>query len=207
VHLTLYAVAATGDPALRRQVAITWLPMLAGAVLLVAGALLGGWAQTLLFAGALLVEGAGTYLTARHGNWRLQSVAHLTERHGLFMILAIGESVVAIGTGAAQQAISAPLLVAAILGVAVAVGLWWLYFDMVSLAAEQRLAEVRGQDRVDLAVDAYTYGHFPLVAGIVLAALGMEVCWRTPARPSRWAPSTRSRSSAAPRCTWPGSCC
>ena len=174
VHLTLYAVAATGDPGLRHQVAITWLPTLAGGALLVAGALLGGWTQTLLFAGALLVEGVGVYLTSRHGNWRLHSVAHLTERHGLFMILAIGESVVAIGVGAAEQPISAPLLLGAILGVAVAVCLWWLYFDVVSLAAEHRLLEARGQARVDLAVEAYTYGHFPLVAGIVLAALGVE---------------------------------
>jgi low temperature requirement protein LtrA len=58
--------------------------------------------------------------------------------------------------------------------VAAAVGLWWLYFDMVSLAAEHRLVEARGQARVDLAVEAYTYGHFPIVAGIVLAALGVE---------------------------------
>jgi low temperature requirement protein LtrA len=101
-------------------------------------------------------------------------VAHLTERHGLFIILAIGESVVAIGMGAAEQPISGPLLLAAVLGVAAAVGLWWLYFDMVSLAAEHRLLEVHGQDRVDLAVEAYTYGHLPIVAGIVLAALGVE---------------------------------
>jgi low temperature requirement protein LtrA len=128
----------------------------------------------MLFAGALLVEGVGAYLTSRHGNWRLHSAAHLTERHGLFLILAIGESVVAIGVGAAAQPISAPLLVAAILGVAAAVCLWWLYFDMVSLAAEHRLLQARGKARVDLAVEAYTYGHFPIVAGIVLAALGVE---------------------------------
>jgi low temperature requirement protein LtrA len=120
------------------------------------------------------VEGVGVYLTSRHGNWRLHSVAHLTERHGLFIVLAIGESVVAIGVGAAEQPISAPLLVAAILGMAAAVCLWWLYFDVVSLAAEQRLLEARGQARVDLAVEAYTYAHFRLVAGIVLAALGVE---------------------------------
>jgi low temperature requirement protein LtrA len=174
VHLTLYALAATGDPGLRRQVTITWLPTLAGAALLIPAALLGGSTQTLLFAAALLVEGVGVWLISRHGNWRLHSVAHLTERHGLFMILALGESVVAIGVGAAQQPISAPLLVAAVLGVAAAVGLWWLYFDMVSLAAEHRLLEAHGQARVDLAVEAYTYGHFPIVAGIVVAALGIE---------------------------------
>jgi low temperature requirement protein LtrA len=174
VHLTVYALAATGDPELRHQVAITWLPTIAGAALLVFGALLGGSTQTLLFAVALLVEWAGAYLTSRHGNWRLRSTVHLTERHGLFIILAIGESVVAIGFGAAEQPISPPLLFAAILGVAAAVCLWWLYFDVVSLAAEHRLAAAQGQARVSLAVEAYTYGHFPIVAGIVFAALGVE---------------------------------
>ena len=81
---------------------------------------------------------------------------------------------VAIGTGAAQQPISAPLLLAAVLGVAAAVGLWWLYFDVASLAAEHRLAETQGQARARLALEAYTYGHFPIVAGIVLTALGVE---------------------------------
>jgi low temperature requirement protein LtrA len=89
-------------------------------------------------------------------------------------IILAGESVVATGVGAAAQPISAPLLFAAILGVAAAVGLWWLYFDMASLAAEHRLIEAHGHTRVRLAVEAYTYGHFPIVAGIVLAALGME---------------------------------
>ncbi|MEO3855394.1 low temperature requirement protein A [Acrocarpospora sp. B8E8] len=174
VHLAVYAVAATGDTGLRHQIVITWLPMTAGAALLVSGALLGGWTQTLLFTVALLVDWLGIYLTARRGGWRLHSPAHLTERHGLFIILAIGESVVAIGVGAADRPISTPLLFAAILGVAVAVCLWWLYFDVVSLAAEHRLVEARGRARVDLAVEAYTYGHFPVVAGIVLAALGVE---------------------------------
>jgi low temperature requirement protein LtrA len=174
VHLTLYGVAATGDRELRRQLTITWGPLLASAALLIPGALVGGWVQTLLFAAALLVDWVGVYLTSRQGNWRLYSPAHWTERHGDFIILAIGESVVAIGVGAAQQPISGPLLVAAILGVAAAVGLWWLYFDVASLAAEHRLVEARGQARVRLAVEAYTYGHFPIVAGIVLAALGME---------------------------------
>jgi low temperature requirement protein LtrA len=116
------------------------------------------------------VDWGGIYLTSRHGNWRLHSVAHLTERHGLFIILAIGESVVAIGVGAAKKPISAPLLVAAILGVAAAVGLWWLYFDVASLAAEHQLLEAHGQARVRLALEAYTFAHFPIVAGIVVAA-------------------------------------
>jgi low temperature requirement protein LtrA len=121
-----------------------------------------------------VVDWVGIYLTSRQGSWRLHSVAHWTERHGLFIILALGESVVAIGVGAAAQPISGPLLVGAVLGVAAAVCLWWLYFDVVSLAAEHRLVEAQGQARVRLALEAYTYVHFPIVAGIVLAALGVE---------------------------------
>jgi low temperature requirement protein LtrA len=207
VHLILYAVAAAGDRELRHQLAITWGPLLASAALLVAGVLVGGWTQTLLFAAALLVDWVGVWLTSRQGNWRLPSAGHWTERHGLFIILAIGESVVAIGVGAAQP-ISTPLLVGAVLGVAVAVGLWWLYFDVAWLAAEHRLAEARGQARARLALEAYTFGHFPIVAGIVLAALGVsKACWPMPRRPSRWAPSTRFPCSVGWRCTWPGSCC
>jgi hypothetical protein len=184
MHLPLYAVAATGDRELRHQLAITSGPLLASAVLLIPGALLGGSTQTLLFAGALLVDWVGVWLISRHGNWRLHSAGHWTERQGLFIILALGESVVAIGVGAAAQPISAPLLVAAVLGVAPAVGLRWLYFDVASLAAEHRLVEAHGLARVRLAVEAYTYGHFPIVAGIVLAALGMEGVL-DPAQPPR----------------------
>ena len=174
VHLGVYGVAAAGDRDLRRQVAVSLVPLLAGAAFLVLGVLLGGWPQTALFAAALLADWGGVYLTSRRGSWRIHSPEHWTERLAGFIILAIGESVVAVGIGAGNQAISAPLIVAAVLGVTVAVCLWWLYFDVVSLAAERRFAQARGQARVKLAIDAYTYGHFPIVAGIVIAAVGVR---------------------------------
>jgi low temperature requirement protein LtrA len=174
VHLTVYGVAARGDPGLRRQLAISWVPTLAGAVLLVVGVLLGGQLQTVFFAGALVVDWGGIYFTSREGNWRIHSAPHWTERHGLFIILAIGESVVAIGVGAAGQPISTPLLAAGVLGIAAALCLWWLYFDLVSRAAEHRLREAQGQARVRMAIEAYTYGHFPIVAGIIVGAVGVE---------------------------------
>jgi hypothetical protein len=77
VHFMLYTVAATGDRGLRHQLAISSGPLLLSAALLVPGALLGGRAQTLLFAGALLVDWAGVYLTARQGSWRLRSAGVL----------------------------------------------------------------------------------------------------------------------------------
>ena len=174
VHLAVYGVAARDDADLRHQVAISWFWLALGGTLLLVGALLGGWAETALFAAALAVDWGGTYVTSRDGSWRVHSATHWTERYGLFVILAIGESIVAIGVGAADQAIGVGLLLAAVLGVAAAICLWWLYFDVVSVAAERRFHEARGAERMRLAIEAYTYGHFPIVAGIIVAAIGVE---------------------------------
>jgi low temperature requirement protein LtrA len=206
-HLILYAVAAAGDRELRRQLTITWGPLLASAALLVAGALLGGWAQTWLFAGALLVDWVGVWLTSRQGSWRLHSAGHWTERHGNFIILAIGESVVAIGVGAAQQPISTPLLVGAILGVAVAVGLWWLYFDVASLAPSTDSPRRAARSGSGWPWRPTPSGTSPSSPASCSPPWASRACWPTPRTPSRWAASTRRRCSAGWRCTWPGSCC
>jgi low temperature requirement protein LtrA len=174
VHLTAYMLVAGGDAGLRRRIALAWGPMVAGAVLLLAGVLAGGRAQTAFFAVALAVDWGGLYLATRGGGWRLHSASHFTERHGQFVLLAIGEALVAIGAGAADQPVSAPLLVAAVLGVGAALCLWWLYFDLVSGDAAHRLMEAHGVARVRLAIEAYAYGHFPIVAGIIVGAVGAE---------------------------------
>jgi Bacterial low temperature requirement A protein (LtrA) len=194
VHLSVYALAARGDPGLRRQLVISWGPTVAGAVLLVTGVLLGGQLQTVFFAGALVVDWGGIYLTSREGNWRIHSAPHWTERHGLFIILAVGESVVAIGVAAAGQPISTPLLAAGVLGIATALCLWWLYFDVVSRAAEHRLRDAQGQARVRMAIEAYTYGHFPGTSRSSPASSSAQsasrTCSRMPGTASRWASST-----------------
>ena len=90
------------------------------------------------------------------------------------MIIALGESIVAIGVGA-ERGVDAGVVVAAMLGVAVAAALWWLYFDVVALVAERRLARAAvGRERNEMARDSYSYLHFPMVAGIVLLALGLK---------------------------------
>jgi low temperature requirement protein LtrA len=176
IHLTVYtiAAAAAGDSGLRRQLAITWAPMLAGSALLLTGVLLGGTWQTVFFAAAVLLDWLVTYLTSMHGNWRLPSPSHWTERHGLFVMLAIGESIVAIGVGAAQLPISSTLILGSVLGIILSVCLWWLYFDAVAMAAEHVLTDTPVADRARLAVEAYTYGHFPIVAGVITTAVGVE---------------------------------
>ena len=72
------------------------------------------------------------------------------------------------------MALGTGVLVAAVLGIALAAALWWAYFDLVMLTAERRLSEARGEERARLALDSYGYLHLPMVAGIIYAALGVE---------------------------------
>src|SRR4029453_16900030 len=96
------------------------------------------------------------------------------ERHGVIVIIPIGESIVAIGVGAGHV-VDAGVVAAAILGIAVAAAFWWLYFDVVAYLAARNLTELPpGRKRNERARDVYSYIHFPMVAGIVLVALGMK---------------------------------
>ncbi|MDQ0736818.1 low temperature requirement protein A [Arthrobacter agilis] len=174
LHLVLYLYAAMDDKPLQRQVVKTSVAMFSGATLIIAGAVIGGSAQTWFWLAGLALDIVLTYLTSAGGNWRVHSAAHWTERHGLVIILALGESIVAIGVGASQEPVSIPILLGAVLGIGLSVSLWWLYFDVTAIATEHRFASLQGNDRTAAAVEGYTYLHLPLVAGIVLSAFGVE---------------------------------
>ncbi|MEU5791197.1 low temperature requirement protein A [Micromonospora purpureochromogenes] len=185
LHLVIYwrAARVRDDAALRRQLLRAALPMLAGATLLFTAALLPQQLadsprqedviRTALWVLALAVDYGGIMAIGASG-WRVYSAAHWTERHGLIIIVALGESLVAIGVGVTALPISWPIIVASFLGIAVAAALWWAYFDVVSIAAERVLARTEGAERAALARDSYTYLHLPMVAGIILLALGLK---------------------------------
>ncbi|WP_176697037.1 low temperature requirement protein A [Microbacterium sp. 3J1] len=175
IHLSLYLMAAGADAALRRQVLITFVPFVVELGLLAVGALAGGELQTVLWVLAVTTNGALTYVTSRGGHWRVHSAAHWGERHGLVIILAIGESIVAIGDGASTRPISTPLILGSALAVLLAAAVWWLYFDTASADAEHELARKQGRSRALLALQAYTFMHLPMIAGVVVMALGVEI--------------------------------
>jgi low temperature requirement protein LtrA len=173
LHLAIFWLAADGDAGLRRQL-VRFAPSLVGgtAFLLIASQL-DGTAQTLAWVAALVADYLGTILGGAAG-WRLTAPGLFAERHGLIVIIALGESIVAIGVGVAHLPVSTPIVVASVLGLAVVGSLWWAYFDVVSLIAERELRRLQGEARTRLARDAYSYLHLPLIAGIVLLALGLE---------------------------------
>ena len=172
-HIACYLVAAADDAGLRRQLWVTAVPVTAAGALLVAGGIVGPPSQTLLWALALLVDYTGIWVAGTSG-WRLPSPSHFAERHGLILIVALGESLVAIGVGVTDEPVSVPVVAACLCGVAVTVCLWWLYFDVVAHVAEGVLARTEGEERSRLARDSYTYLHFPIVMSIIYLALGLK---------------------------------
>jgi low temperature requirement protein LtrA len=175
LHLGMFWLAARTehDRGLRGQL-LRFMPSLFGSTtLLLVASQLRGRAQTFTWVGAVLVDYVGVILGGAAG-WRLRSASHFAERHGLIVIVALGESIVAIGVGVGHIPISWPILVGAVLGLAVAGCVWWAYFDVVSIVAERVLRQLQGEERTRMARDAYSYLHLPMVAGIALLALGVE---------------------------------
>jgi low temperature requirement protein LtrA len=102
------------------------------------------------------------------------SPSHFVERFALIVIIALGESIVAIGVGAAGLGLDIGLMAAAALGVVIACAFWWAYFDWMAIHAERVFRVTEAEERARMARDAFSYLHLPMVAGIVLVALGVK---------------------------------
>ena len=173
-HLGVYLIAA-GDDAELRSVILGMLGVaMVMLVLLFAGAAIGGAGQRWWWFAAVAIDQLGVYVV-RSTRWRLNSASHFAERFGLIIIIAIGESIVAVGAATSGAELTGRDALALVCGLAIAVCLWWLYFDVVAKVAEDVLRRSSGIERVRLARDSYTYVHFLFVAGIVFAALGLVV--------------------------------
>jgi low temperature requirement protein LtrA len=171
-HIALFMLASRDDPALRHSTVGLAGGTAIGVGLLISASLFDGLVQAAVWSLALLLDMAEPFFFGSEG-WKLVP-GHFAERHGLIIIIALGESIVAIGAGA-EAHLTAGIAAAAVLGVTVAAALWWTYFDVVALVSARRLARApEGQERNELARDSYSYLHFPMVAGIILFALGMK---------------------------------
>lgn len=171
-HIGLFVLSSSHDENLRRSVIGLGISTGISIALLVAAASADGPLQGGLWLLALVLDMAGPAFFGVEG-WKL-SAHHFAERHGLIIIIALGESIVAIGVGV-EGVIDLGVVTAAVVGTVIAAALWWLYFDVVALVATRRLAEApAGRVQNAIARDSYSFAHFPMVAGIVLVALGMK---------------------------------
>jgi low temperature requirement protein LtrA len=171
-HIALFMLASPDDDALRHSVLGLAASTALAVLLLAAASLFDGLAQGALWLLALLLDMGLPYFFGTDG-WKLVP-GHFAERHGLIVIIALGESIVAIGVGA-SGALDFGIGTVAVLGVALAAAMWWIYFDVVALISARRLGEAEpGRVQNALARDSYSYIHLALVAGIVLVAFGLK---------------------------------
>jgi low temperature requirement protein LtrA len=171
-QIVLMFLAGRDDPGLRRSVTGLAIGTAIGFSLLLGGSFLDPGAQAAVWGLALALDMSEPYLFGSEG-WHLVP-GHFAERHGLIVIIALGESIVAIGLGAGTD-LTWGIAAAAALGIAVVAALWWTYFDIVALVSARRLVRAPvGKIQNELARDSYSYIHFLLVAGIILLALGLK---------------------------------
>ena len=171
-HLVLSAIAGRDDPN-RRSALVRFAPTaIVGASLLLLAGFLQGNERIAVWVVALAIDYLGPVVIGIGRGWRI-APEHFAERHGLIILIALGESIIAIGAGAGFELVTG-VIVAAALGMVVVSGLWWLYFDVAAILARRRLMQASGLEQARLARDAYNYLHLPMVAGIVLFALGLK---------------------------------
>jgi low temperature requirement protein LtrA len=171
-QIGLFLIASHDEPALRHSVWTLAGSTAVGIGILVGGSFLEADAQTAVWAVALALDMAGPYFFGSEG-WRLVP-AHFAERHGLIVIIALGESIVAIGVGVTNE-LTFGVGTTAVVGIGLAAAMWWMYFDVVALVAARRLERApAGRVQNEMARDSYSYLHFPMIAGIVLVALALK---------------------------------
>jgi low temperature requirement protein LtrA len=172
MQATLYALGARGSPELLEAIlrVVPWV--LGGSLLILAAGFTDGGLRAALWVAALAVGFFGPAFVGVRG-WQVQP-AHFVERHGLIVIIAIGESLVAIGIGARGTRLDAGVIAAALLGLLVATSFWLAYFDFFQIRGRQLLADRSGEERIAIARDIYTYLHLPMVIGIILFAFAMK---------------------------------
>ena len=180
LHLALYADASWRGNASWSAIAGFALTVTLGMALLVAGGAVSGGERIALWAVAVAIDYAGPAWLTRDRLRGLQrvAVAHFAERYSLFVIICLGESIVAIGLSASSlHTLSVDLVSVVALGLVITAGMWWTYFDRSAAVAEERLREHR--DPVIAAADAYSYLHLVIVAGIITFAAGVRVLVKT----------------------------
>jgi low temperature requirement protein LtrA len=171
LHIVIYAYASeTVD--MRQAVKRLAPGVFVGCGLLIVAGTQDGPVQALLWCAAIALDWSAPLLSGTAG-WQVHA-SYFAERYGLIVIIALGESIVAIGLSLSGVDLDAGLILGAALGVVISAALWWAYFDVVALVAERKLASLEGEAQNALARDSYSYLHFPMIAGIVLLALGVK---------------------------------
>ncbi|HEU5263153.1 MAG TPA: low temperature requirement protein A, partial [Gaiellaceae bacterium] len=189
LNTTLYSWGVRHDPGNLRAM-FRLAPWFVGAALVaLAGGFVDSEYRAWIWLASLIIDVVGT-LTVARAEWRV-SASHFAERYALIVIIALGESIVAIGIGTSGLERDATYALSATVAFAGVVALWWAYFDFTAVAAARALRRASGHARGRLARDVFTYFHYPVVLGIIFYAVAAKKTLEHPrdplSEPGRWA--------------------
>ena len=159
-------VAHAADPAQHAAVRIFRLVSTAGLAAVLLGAWLGGEAQYGVWGLAILLDVAAAAIAGRLEGWNLHA-AHFVERHALFVIIALGESLIVTAAGVSGGTWTTELMVVATLAVGVTCALWWSYFTRAKPELEHALEHTSGAVQSTMARDVFSLLHFPMLCGVI----------------------------------------
>jgi low temperature requirement protein LtrA len=181
LNSTLFAWGVRDDPGnLRATFKLAPWFLVAALVALVGGFVDSDY-RAWVWLASLVIDIVGTLTVARL-EWRV-SPSHFAERFALIVIIALGESIVAIGVGTAHLERDATYALSVLVAFAGVAALWWAYFDFTALAAERTLRRASAEIRGPLARDVFTYFHYPVVLGIILYAVAAKKTLEHPLDP------------------------
>jgi low temperature requirement protein LtrA len=182
IGLGLYALVASENPAQRAAVRTFSLVSVGGLLAVLAGGVAGGELQYLLWGLAIGLDVFAAAIGGQAEGWNLHP-EHFAERHGLFVIIALGETLIVAAVGISGATWTSELLAVAIVAVAVTCGLWWTYFTRAKPQLDEALAALRGARQSMLARDMFSLIHFPMIIGVILFAAAIEEATQHPGLP------------------------
>ncbi len=182
IGLLLYYWVARADEAQRSAVLVFGGVSLTGLVAVLVGAILGGAAQYWFWGLTILLDLVAARIGGQRQGWNIHP-DHFVERHGLIVIIALGEALIVAGAGLTKAPDTPTAVATAVLGVAVTCGLWWVYFGHVRVAFEHALAHCDVNERSRMARDTFSVLHFPLLCGVIAMAAATEAGLAHPDEP------------------------
>jgi low temperature requirement protein LtrA len=182
IGLYLHSWVACEIPSLRGALRTWALVSVGGMAAVLVGAFRGGETQYWLWGLAIFLDLIAAAVGAQSEDWGIHP-QHFSERHGLFVIIALGETLIVAASGLSGRPWTGDLISIAVLAVAVTCGLWWTYFPRIKPALEHAIASCGGSARSTMARDGFSLLHFPMLCGIIAYAVAIEVAAAHPGDP------------------------
>lgn len=182
IGLILFSLVALEDPTMRAALRTWTILSITGFIAVLVGGTMGGAAQYWLWGLAIVLDVFAAAVSGQAEEWNLQP-DHFSERHGLFVIIALGETLIVTASEVTDTVLSFDLIAVGVLAVAITCALWWSYFVRAKPVLDHALESSQGAVRSMMAKDVYSMLHFPMLFGVITYAALVETAVAHPTEP------------------------